>query len=722
MLESIEGLVERITFFNPENGYTVLRLAPAGRSTRPDELVTVVGNMPEVNPGERLRLHGRWATHPTYGRQFQAEHCEQLLPATVEGIRRYLGSGLIKGIGPRTASKIVNEFGAETLYVIDNEPHRLREVPDIGPTRYALITDAWEAQKAIKEVMVFLQGHGVTTGLAVKIYKQYGDASIPTVQADPYRLARDIWGVGFKTADKIAMALGLPADSASRQDAGVAYALSELANEGHTHAPAGVLLDTAAELLGLPAAGLAPALGRLAADGRIRRDQIDSVEAIYLTPFYQAETGVARRLKTLLSTPGKQLQTLLSPDRDLGLSDEQLAAVQMALSSKVSVLTGGPGTGKTFSVQALIAALEVAGRSYALASPTGRAAKRLSEATGRPAATLHRLLGYKPDGTFAYDESESLKVDMLVVDETSMLDLLLANNLLKALDPRAHLLLVGDVDQLPSVGAGNVLRDLIDSGVLPVTRLTRIFRQAEESLIVQNAHRIIHGEMPTFPKTASVFFLFTQDDPVKAADWVVEVVAKRIPARFGMDPLRDVQVLSPMHRGETGVRSLNERLQAALNPAAPGKPEKAIGGRVFRPGDRVMQLRNNYHKQVFNGDIGRVSEVDLEMQALAVDFEGETVFYDWSETDELTHAYCASVHKAQGSEYTAVVLALLPQHYMLLQRNLLYTAVTRARQLCVIVGNRKAIAMAVRNAKVARRYSGLRERLTLPGSERSGPG
>ncbi len=711
MLETLEGLVERITFFNPENGYTVLRLQPAGRPARPDDLLTVVGNLPEVSPGERLRLHGDWTTHPTYGRQFRAERCEQLLPATVEGIRRYLGSGLIKGIGPRTASKIVDEFGAETMYVIDQEPHRLREVHDIGPKRYAIITEAWQAQKAIKEVMVFLQGHGVTTGLAVKIYKQYGDAAIATVRGDPYRLARDIWGIGFKTADKIAMALGLPADSPSRQEAGLAYALSELSNEGHTFAPQPVLLEKAAELLNLPEEGLAPALDRLETDRRIRREQVEALEAVYLTPFYQAETGVARRLRTLLATLGRPLQSLFVPERDLGLSDEQMGAVHTALSNKVSILTGGPGTGKTTTVQALIAALERAGCTYALASPTGRAAKRLAEATGRPAATIHRLLGFSPDGTFAYEEGETLKVDMLVVDEASMLDLLLANNLLKALDPSAHLLLVGDVDQLPSVGAGNVLRDLIESGAVPVTRLSHIFRQAEGSPIVRNAHRIIHGEMPQFPKEGSDFFIFTQDDPARAADWVVDVVANRIPARFGLDPVRDVQVLSPMHRGETGVRALNERLQAALNPPGDSKAEKAVGGRVFRQGDRVMQLRNDYHKEVFNGDIGWVREVDLEMQALAVDFDGETVFYDWSEADELTHAFAASVHKAQGSEYPAVVLALLPQHYMLLQRNLLYTAVTRARQLCVIVGNRKAIAMAVKNAKVGKRWSGLRARL-----------
>jgi len=717
--ESLEGLVERVTFANSENGYTVLRLSVRGEV----EPVTVVGSLPELVPGERLRLHGHWTRHSTYGRQFQAEKCEQLLPATTEGVRRYLGSGLIKGIGPRTADKIVQAFGRETLDVIDTQPQRLRQVRDIGEKRYQLITQAWEAQKAIKEVMVFLQGHGVSTALAVKIYKYYGDAAIDTVKADPYRLARDIWGIGFKTADKIARGFGLPLDAPSRLEAGLVYALSELADEGHTYAPQADLFNQAAELLEVPSEALLSALERLAADSRVRREQVAAQDVVYLPAFFQAETGLAAQLKRLLAVPRRESAQLTLPQSAGDLSAEQIAAVQTALEHKVSVLTGGPGTGKTTALRGLIAALDAAGLRYALASPTGRAAKRLSEAAGREAKTIHRLLGYSPNGTYKHDEHHPLPVDMMVVDETSMLDLILAYHLLKALPPTAQLLFVGDSDQLPSVGAGNVLHDIIESGQLPVTRLTHIFRQAAGSQIVQNAHRIIHGQMPVFEKSGKGdggFFLFEQTEETDVAKWVVDVVVSRIPARFGLDPLRDVIVLSPMHRGEAGVGALNEKLQAALNPPAPDKAERAIGGRVFRVGDRVMQLRNNYARDVYNGDPGRVVNVDLEMQTLAVDFDGRPVAYDWAEADELALAYAATVHKAQGSEYPAVVLALLPRHYMLLQRNLLYTAVTRAQRLCVLVGSRRAIGMAVRNAKVARRWSGLRERLAQ-GVDQAGP-
>ena len=712
--ETLEGLVERITFFNPENGYTVLRLTVRGQA----EPVTVVGKLPEVTPGERLRLDGRWANHATFGRQFQTERCEQLLPASTEGIRRYLGSGLIKGIGPRTADKIVQAFGRETLDVIDREPERLRQIRDVGERRYQLITEGWQAQKAIKEVMVFLQGHGVSTALAVKIYKHYGDAAIETVKADPYRLARDIWGIGFKTADKIARALGLPPDAPSRLEAGLVHALSELADEGHTFAPQAVLLKQAGEVLEIPSEALVAALERLETESRVRREAVGGEDAIYLPAFWQAEIGLAGHLKRLLSSPGSHPAQLELPGSADDLSAEQMAAVKVALEHKVSVLTGGPGTGKTTAVRALITEVEAAGLRVAQAAPTGRAAKRLSEATGREAKTIHRLLGYSPDGTYKHDEHNPLPVDMLVVDETSMLDLILGYHLLKAVPSGAHLLFVGDAEQLPSVGAGNVLHDVIESGQVPVARLTHIFRQAEGSQIIENAHRILHGQMPVFEKGSAEgrdFFLFEQTEESEVARWVVDVVANRIPARFGLDPVRDVIVLSPMHRGEAGVGALNEKLQAVLNPPAPDKAEKAIGGRTLRVGDRVMQLRNNYARDVYNGDLGRVTQIDPEMQTLVVDFDGVPVAYDWADADELGHAFAASVHKAQGSEYPAVVLALLPRHYMLLQRNLLYTAVTRAQRLCVIVGSRRAIGMAVRNAKVARRWSNLAVRLKTAG-------
>jgi exodeoxyribonuclease V alpha subunit len=736
-METLEGVVERITYFNAENGYTVLRLAPARQSRRPgDDLVTVVGNLPEVTPGERLRLAGEWTTHADYGKQFKAERCEQVLPSTVEGIRRYLGSGLIKGIGPKTADKIVNTFGAGTLDIIDAHPERLREVPDIGRKRYALIAAAWETQKAVKEVMVFLQGHGVSAGLAVKIYKHYGDEALRVVQADPYRLARDIWGIGFKTADKIAQALGLPADAPSRVEAGVIYALNELADDGHVYAPQGHLIQTAAELLGVGADLVPPALDRLEAEGAVRRDAglVPPGEgageppgpAVYLAPFYQAEVNAAARLKALLTTQPSRVREFLAADWDWlfskvveragdgeapSLSDGQRLAVRSALTQKVCVLTGGPGTGKTTTLRAIIRLLELKQHPVALASPTGRAAKRLSEATGRPAQTLHRLLGFSPLQGFTYNEQQRLPAHFVVVDEASMLDLVLFNNLLKAVDPAAHLLLVGDVDQLPSVGAGDVLRDLVRCGQVPVVRLTTIFRQAAGSAIVVNAHRVNQGLLPQFDPEARDFFLFQQEDPDQAADRVVDVVASRIPKRFGLNPLEDVQVLAPMHRGSAGVANLNVRLQAALNPPAPGKAERQLGGRIFRVGDRVMQQRNNYQKDVYNGDIGRIGAVDAENQTLTVDFDGRPVFYEWIEADELQPAYAVSIHKAQGSEFAAVVVPLLTQHYVMLQRNLLYTAMTRAKKLCVLVGTRRAIAIAVRNDQVAQRWSGLAARL-----------
>jgi exodeoxyribonuclease V alpha subunit len=735
-VDTVEGVVERITYYNPQNGYSVIRLTAgkARRSLNPaDDLITVVGHLPEVQPGEHLRLTGQWTNHADYGRQFRAERCEQTLPATVDGIRRYLGSGLIKGIGPKTADKIVSTFGAETLYVIDTEPHRLRDVPDIGEKRYQLITAAWETQKAIKDVMVFLQSHGVSTGLAVKIYKQYGDDSLNIVQTDPYRLARDIWGIGFKTADKIARALGLPPDAPTRVEAGLAYTLSESADDGHVYMPLPELAQAAVDLLEVPADHIAPALDRLEADGRIKREEMAGVPAVYLAPFHQAEVNVAARLRALIGTadmfgqPTSRLgdfaradwaSLFASLDASITLSAEQRTAVQTALTpaGKVCVLTGGPGTGKTTTLRALIRLVEGRHHPVVLASPTGRAAKRLSEATGRPAQTIHRLLGFQPTGGFTFNEHNRLPAHLVVVDEVSMLDLLLFNHLLKAVDPAAHLLLVGDVDQLPSVGAGDILRDLVKSGRVPVIRLTQVFRQAADSHIITNAHRVNQGRLPLFEKHSRDFFLFTQDEPESAAEMLVDIVARRIPQKFGLDPLTDIQVLAPMRRGDVGVANLNQRLQAALNPPAPNKAERQIGGRVLRAGDRVMQVRNNYMKETFNGDIGRVTALDPENQTLTAEFDGRPVLYDWVEADELQHAFAVSIHKSQGSEFLAVVIPILTQHYVMLQRNLIYTAITRARRLCVLVGSRKAISIAVRNATVAQRWSGLAGRLEAAGS------
>ncbi len=739
-MDTLTGSVERVTFYNSENGYSVLRLRPERAHRMPgisrDGLATVVGNLPEITPGEHLRLSGRWVNHPKHGLQFEVEICEQALPATVAGIRRYLGSGLVKGIGPRLAERIVAQFGAGTLEVIESQPGRLRQVPDIGPKRAALIARAWEEQKQVKEIMLFLHGHGVSTNLAIKIYKQYGDQALGVVRSDPYRLARDIYGVGFKTADRIAQALGLPPDHPSRVEAGIVYSLNEMTEDGHVYTPRQALAERAVDLLQVAPDLIDPALERLAQDDRVRQEALPlppqaaapsgesghsvaelpgeySLPAVYLTPLYFSEVGVAERLRQLAYALPFRLSDVppafvaLDPQ----LSDGQVAAVRTAISHPLSVLTGGPGTGKTTALRALIAALESAGKRCLLASPTGRAAKRLSEATGRPASTVHRLLGFAPGEGFKHNAENPLPADLVVVDEASMLDLSLAFNLLKGLQPGTHLLLVGDVDQLPSVGAGDVLRDVIASGIAPVTRLTVIFRQAAGSHIITNAHRINQGHMPVFLKEAGDFFLFPAETPDEAASWVQELVCQRIPAKFGLHPLRDIQVLAPMYRGPAGVHALNERLQASLNPPAPSRPEKALYGQTYRTGDKVMQVQNNYDKDVFNGDIGLVARLDPVDQTLSVDFEGRGVDYDWSEADQLSLAYAVSVHKGQGSEFPAVVIPLLTAHYLMLQRNLLYTATTRAKRLCVLVGSRKAIGIAVRNNQVAHRYTALDWRL-----------
>jgi exodeoxyribonuclease V alpha subunit len=741
MAQTLEGTLERITYCNEENGYTIARFAlPDGA------LCTIVGNMVGVNAGEALRLAGEWIAHPEYGRQFKVESYATVLPATIEGIRKYLGSGLIKGVGPVTAQRIVKKFGPDTLRVIDEDPDRLHEVLGVGPRRINLIKAAWIEQKKIKEVMLFLQSHDVSASLAVKIYKQYGDASLDVVRRDPYRLARDIFGIGFITADRIARKLGLPHDAPQRIQAGVAYALSQMADAGHVFAPQGELLREAAGMLEVEPAQATEALTVLEQDGRVKREQLAPAAgyaagglsagrtpaapavaeepAVYLTPFYHGEVGVAGRLHDLLRAPQRALPfsdadnwpaLLGAAARQDGvtLNAEQAAGVRAALTHKVAVLTGGPGTGKTTTVRAILRLAQMRGAEVALAAPTGRAAKRLTELTGQEARTIHRLLEFSPQAgsRFLRDEDNPLDADLIIVDEASMLDLLLTYHLLRAIPPRAHLLLVGDIDQLPSVGAGNVLRDIIASGQAAVTRLQQIYRQASHSWIIENAHRIQRGEPPLFPKDASDFFLFPTEDAARAAELIVEIVTQRIPARFGFDPLGDIQVLCPMHRGPAGVASINEKLQDALNPAGPRKAERRAGPTLFRAGDRVMQIRNNYDKEVFNGDIGILERIDLEDQAAIVRVDGRPATYDFSELDDLTLAYAISIHKSQGSEYPAVVIPLLTQHYMMLQRNLLYTAATRARKLVVLVGSARAIGMAVRNAQTATRHTGLTQRL-----------
>lgn len=712
----VDGIVERITYQNEDNGYTIARFIPEGKSVE----VTIVGNLVGINVGQALKLTGVWTTHPQYGRQFEVRAYEIHYPATVEGLRKYLGSGLIRGIGPVNAGRIVDSFGIEALEIIDHDSGRLLEVPGIGEKRAGMIAQAWKDQKQIKEIMIFLQGHGVSTSLCVKIYKQYGDQAIEIVRANPYRLARDIYGIGFKTADSIARQVGLAPDDPNRIQAGILYALSNLADDGHCFAIHDYLIQEAAQLLELPREQVTLQVETLV----LNQEMIQEDLAIYLPPFFQSETGTAAklirilksnldRLSQLKNTPWKLDAVRLPGIEDIQLTDQQASAVKTALEQKVSILTGGPGTGKSTIIGSLVQFLVSHRYSVMLAAPTGRAAKRMSQATGIEAKTIHRLLEFSPGRTkpFLRDVTNPLDADMVVIDETSMVDILLMNHLLSAVDNGSHLLLVGDADQLPSVGPGNVLRDLIDCNVFPVTRLNAIFRQAQDSQIIINAHRINRGQLPAFPKEATDFYLFAENDPDKAADWVIDLVGQRIPGKFNYDPRQDIQVLCPMHRGPAGVEILNQRLQETLNPPRASKSELRQGFRQLREGDRVMQIVNNYDRQVFNGDMGSVQKIDLEDQVVEIAFDDRLVKYDFSDLNEITHSYAISIHKAQGSEFPVVVIPLLNQHYMMLQRNLLYTAVTRARKMVVLVGSRQAIAMAVKNNRIIQRNTRLKERL-----------
>ncbi len=737
----ISGSVERITYYNAENGYSVIRLKPDTRGMLPfkyaggrEALITVVGNLPEVNPGEWLKLTGKWTSHTKHGRQFQAEQCEQSLPATTEGIKRYLGSGLIRGIGPVMAERIVDTFGDHTLDVIDHDPARLREVLGIGNKRVGSIAKSWDEQRAIKDVMIFLQSHGVSTNLAVKIYKKYGNDSLQIVRKTPYRMVNDVYGIGFKTADKIARAMGLAHDDPNRIEAGVAYTLNRMAEDGHVYMPQEDLEPEAAEILELEADKVMAVIDQLESSDFIKREtltyEIEGGEstvaeerAVYLMPLYYSEIGVTNRVRDLVNNRASRLQRLRhisardvvalsagSSQEPVRLVEQQVEAIQTAVTNKVTVLTGGPGTGKTTTLRALLDLLDQYLISYVLASPTGRAAKRLAETTGREAKTIHRLLEFNPGEGFGRDDSNPLNADMIIIDEASMLDLALANNLFKAIRSDNHVLLVGDIDQLPSVGAGDVLGDLIGSGKTAVVRLQTIFRQAEGSLIIHNAHRINQGLMPETRPDSNDFFLFVKQEPEEVAELLVDIVKRRIPQKFGFDPLADVQVLSPMYNGAAGVRQLNLNLQEALNPGGK-KPERRLAGRTFRVGDKVMQTVNNYDKNVFNGDIGRITALDPVQQTLTISIDGAPVIYDFLEVDELVHAFAISVHKSQGAEYPCVVLPVVTQHYMMLQRNLLYTAVTRAKRLVILVGTRRAIAIAVKNDKVTRRHTALDWRL-----------
>ncbi|MBQ8072232.1 MAG: ATP-dependent RecD-like DNA helicase [Clostridia bacterium] len=712
-MERLRCVVERITYQNEQNGYSVIKCTARGYS----DLITAVGMMPEVHAGAVLLLEGNWKVDARYGRQFAIESFEETMPATVHGIEKYLGSGLVKGIGPKFARRIVQAFGEETLNVIEDRPEELARVPGIGQTRVEMIRKSWAEQKEIKNIMLFLQGHDVSTAHATRIYKQYGADSVQVVQENPYRLADDIWGIGFKTADTIAGKLGFEKSAPVRLRSGLIYTLNKLAEEGHCYAVRDQLLETGARLLEAEAAALSETLDEMIQAEDVIVTPIPDTEdfAIYLPPLFYSETGVQNRLRSIREgSPVRPVQTQMETEEDIEYDEVQRQAIETARTSKIMILTGGPGTGKSTTTMGIIRAFR--GMRILLAAPTGRAAKRLSEVTGMEAKTIHRLLEFKPPEGYRRREDNPLEGDLLIVDECSMVDIVLMYALLRAVPDSMRLILVGDVDQLPSVGAGNVLRDMIASGVFPVVTLTKIFRQAATSRIITNAHRINHGEYPDLSNGKGTDFFFQgSEDPEKAATLIVDLVRNRLPRYYGTDP-QAIQVLTPMQRGAVGAVNLNQLLQAAVNPAAPGSPGGAApelrrGGYAFRPGDKVMQIRNNYEKEVFNGDIGTIQRMDTDERTLTILFDDRSVLYDAAELDEIVLAYATTVHKAQGAEYPIVVMPVMMTHFTMLQRNLLYTGVTRARKALVLVGEKKAVAYCVKNVTVDGRNTLLAERL-----------
>jgi exodeoxyribonuclease V alpha subunit len=789
----IKGQVERITYFNEENSYTIAKMKVQGRSG----LVTVVGTFFSITPGEVLKLLGYWDNHPKYGEQFRALSYEAVLPASAKGIEKYLGSGMIRGIGPVMAKRLVERFGAETLDIIEKDIGRLQEVDGIGEKRIEMVKRAWEEQKDIRDVMIFLQGQGVSPAYAVKIYKQYGKDSVAVVGENPYRLATDIFGIGFLIADRIAEKLGVPKDAPMRAEAGILYVLNELSDDGHVYYPYIPLVKECGKVLDLDEKTIPPAIDAMARAGKLvveglprallptgkgetpgagkprlslprgletpavdppgpgeyaispipdpRSPTSDLAEGVYsdlripnlpkastptselrtafgppvyLARFHSAEVGISSRLRLLFTYP-KQLRLLnveealqwVQNTLRITLSVNQIEAVRDSISRKIMVVTGGPGTGKTTIIDAIIRIYRKMGQKVLLAAPTGRAAKRMTETTGFEAKTIHRLLEYSPGG-FKRDETNLLDADLIIIDESSMIDTILMHHFLKAVPPKATLILVGDVDQLPSVGAGNVLKDIIDSRHIPTVRLNDIFRQSQESMIIVNAHRINNGEMPhSGGNDGSLrdFYFFQIEEPEEVLKKIVYLCKESVPRRYGYHPLTDIQVLTPMHRGTVGVANLNMELQRELNPMPDGVMR---AGKTLKVGDKVMQVRNNYDKDTYNGDIGRVSKIDEEVQEVRVDFDGRLVVYEYSELDEIVLAYAISVHKSQGSEYPVVIMPLLTQHYMLLQRNLLYTGVTRGKKLVILVGTRKALAIAIKNNRPQERYTLLKDRLT----------
>jgi exodeoxyribonuclease V alpha subunit len=718
ILVDLQGQIERVTYTNDENGYTIAKLKVYGQR----DLVTVVGNLMAPIPGEIIRMRGEWANHPKYGEQFKIVQYRSMVPASVYGIEKYLGSGLIKGIGPVMAKRIVKVFGKETLEIIERDTEKLVEVHGIGKKRIGMIRKAWEEQKEIREVMLFLQTHGVSSGYATKIFKQYGSLSIEVVKKNPYRLAMDIFGIGFVTADRIAEKLGFAKDSDVRAEAGILYVLHQLSDEGHVYYPFEPLIEKCQEILEVEREVITKALSAISSQEKIVIEELSEGtgnKAVYLAKFHFSETSVAERVRILANAPksirkidSEKAVAWVQGQLSITLADRQIEAVKTAIENKVMVITGGPGTGKTTIINAILKIFSKLKVAMLLAAPTGRAAKKMSEATGYEAKTIHRMLEYSiQKGGFQKNEDKPLECALLIVDEASMIDIILMHHLLKAVPGPATLILVGDVNQLPSVGAGNVLRDIIASGAVGVVELNEIFRQAKESLIIVNAHRINNGHIPPLKPSREKlddFYFIEQEEPEEVLKTVLDLVKKRIPGRFRFDPIDDIQVLTPMHKGTVGASNLNMELQKALNPS---EEELVRGTRAFHVRDKVMQIRNNYDKEVFNGDIGRITRIDQENQEVMISFDGREVAYDYTDLDEIVLAYAVSVHKSQGSEYPAVIIPLLTQHYVMLQRNLIYTAVTRGRKLVIIIGSKRALAIAVKNNRTEKRYTYLKSRL-----------
>ncbi|MHB8088002.1 MAG: SF1B family DNA helicase RecD2 [Anaerolineaceae bacterium] len=712
-----EAGVARVSHYNEDDGYCVITLDVTENGAE----VKAVGVVPEVREGDQLRIQGVWANHPVYGRQIKINSAVRVMPKTTTGLINYLSSGLIRGIGPTTAERIVSTFGEGTVEMLDYKPDMLLGIKGISKTKLVKIIEDWQNNRSITKTMTFLQGHGITPGLAYKLHKVYGEDTIDRVKANPYELAGRVWGVGFQTADRIARAMEIPLYAPSRIEAGVTYVLRQASGEGHTMLPVQQLIAESTKELGIDSVLVESAIEKLIHDGECVRDTGEEGPSIYLSTFYYTEVGAAAHLQRLLQDPAsrfsatleKNLLDLDTKGKGLGLTGTQIEAVQNALINKVTLLAGGPGSGKTTCLKVLVDICKKSWHPIALASPTGRAAKRMAEATGEEAQTIHRLLGFIPgESGFAHNEQEPLDVDLLIVDESSMLDINITYALLRAIPSDTHVLFVGDPDQLPAVGAGNVLQDMINSQKICLTKLTKVFRQGKGSLIIENAHRINNGEMPDVTNDLDGdFFFFQIGDPEKACDQIVDLVTKRLPERYGFDPTTDIQVLAPMRRGVLGITELNKRLRNALNPDGQGKADIHIGERTFRVGDKVMQLHNNYALGVFNGDIGVIEHINMEDSEIIVDFEGHKAVYDTTELDDLVHAYCISYHKSQGGEVPVVITVIHESHYVMLRRNLIYTGITRGKKLCIIIGTKKALQMAVSNNMVSRRHTGLAYRI-----------